>query len=124
MRLLTHNLLACPKCNSFPFQIEAKEVVPTDCEYDPEFVRRMLARIAYEDLVAAVASIKPRCPAMAHVNLPATLEQVNVASDMDPTMLSVYAALTGFAVKNGALRCPQCTTQFLITDFIPNMMVE
>jgi multifunctional methyltransferase subunit TRM112 len=124
MRLLTHNLMACPKCSSFPLAIDAVEVGPTDSEYDPDFVRRMLPRIDYKDLVAAVDSIRPKCPAMAAVVLPPTVEEIDTSNDLDRSMVACYAALTGFAVKQGALNCPQCTTKYPIIDFIPNMMVD
>uniref|UniRef100_A0A6U4WVX1 Trm112p-like protein n=1 Tax=Neobodo designis TaxID=312471 RepID=A0A6U4WVX1_NEODS len=124
MRLLTHNLMACPKCSSFPLRIDAAEVLPTDSEYDPDFVRRMLPRVDYGDLVTAVNAVRAKCPAMAAVVLPATVEEIDTSNDLDRSMVACYAALTGFAVKNGGLECPQCTTKFPIIDFIPNMMVD
>lgn len=124
MRLLTHNLMACPKCSTFPLVIKPTEVSPTDSEYDPDFVRRMLPRVDYNDLVKATETLKAVCPAMKAIQLPPTVEQVNSSVDLDPTMVSCYAALTGFAVKQGALECTACTTTFPIVDYIPNMMVE
>lgn len=124
MRLLTHNLMACVKCQTFPLTIEPTEVVPTHSEYDPEFVRRMLPRIEYSTLLEAFEAVKAKNPALGAATLAPTVEEIDISNDMSPSMINAYLALTGLAVKNGTLRCPTCTTKYPVVDFIPNMMVE
>lgn len=126
MRLLTHNLMACVKCQSFPLDVEAAVVTPTDCEYDPDWVRRMLSRIDYEILLKGYADVKASegGKGLPVLKMPATVDEVDTSSDLNESMVAVYSALTGFAVKTGQLKCSKCTTAYPIVDFIPNMMVE
>lgn len=57
MRLLTHNLLACLRCEEFPLTVTGSvEYVAT--AFDEAFVRRMLHRIHYDVFLKGVAEYR------------------------------------------------------------------
>ena len=44
MKLLTHNLLECHikgVTNKYPFKVEASQVETCECDFNPDFLRRM-----------------------------------------------------------------------------------
>lgn len=60
MKLLTHNMLACPikgVKEGYPFAIEATEVATKEVEYDPDFLRHIFPRVEYDALRAASESL-------------------------------------------------------------------
>lgn len=125
MRLLTHNLLACVKCQSFPLSIQATSISEIDSEYDPTFVRRMLPRINYDFLLQAYNALRKQ-----HENvynsgheLPASLDDMNLGDD-SAHLRAVNYALNVIAVKDGKLCCTECGRAYVITEFIPNFVLQ
>ena len=61
MKLLTHNMLICNKkgCteNNFPLKIEATTVDKREFEFQPDFIRRMLATLSWSALVSAAKDV-------------------------------------------------------------------
>lgn len=124
MRLLTHNLLCCPKCQSYPLDIQSTDLSPAEAPFDAAFVRRMLPRLLYQNLVDAFASLKQQNRQLDnHGPLPPTLEELDL-SDESKDLRAVHYAMNAVAVKNGALKCPQCETRCPIVDYVPNMVPE
>jgi multifunctional methyltransferase subunit TRM112 len=125
MRLLTHNLLSCIKCQSFPLDIAATEVEAADADYDVNHVRRMLARLDYGYLVKGLDDLKAtHADILTGIVLPAALTDDDLADDESAHLRAVHEALNAIAVKNGTLSCPKCAAKFAVKDFIPNMMVD
>ena len=125
MRLLTHNLMCCLKCKHFPLDVVAEDITfNKEQAYDRDFTQRMLGRIEYEILAAAVEQIRAKHTEELAVlpTLPPTLAQLNAADDS--SLHCVHVALSGIMVRNGTLVCPSCTTEYPITEFIPNLMSE
>lgn len=124
MRLLTHNLLCCIKCQHYPLDVVAIDVVPAEAPFDADFVRRMLNRINYSFLVSAFEGLRQSQPSLQHKSsLPTTLEEVDL-SDNSAALRDIHFALCAFAVKSGSLKCAKCETSFPINEYVPNMLVE
>ena len=125
MRLLTHNLLCCLKCQSFPLVVDARDIAPVDAAYDGLFVRRMLARLEYQYLRDAFRAAKEANPTLlaAFSDLPDSLDGADL-SDGSATSRAIHFAMNGFMVKNGSLRCAKCETVYPIIDSIPNMVSD
>lgn len=45
MRLLTHNVLQCPRTQAYPLKLEVRELENVEVEYDKDFILRMLPRL-------------------------------------------------------------------------------
>ncbi|CUG62097.1 Hypothetical protein, putative [Bodo saltans] len=123
MRLLTHNLLCCVKCQHYPLDVRATDIAPAEAPFDADFVRRMLNRVTYAYLVDAFESLHSHPALQSVASLPPTLEEVDL-SDESTQLRDIHFALNAFAVRNGALTCSKCETTFPINEFIPNMLVE
>ena len=125
MRLLTHNLMACLRCQTYPLDIEVAELALLDDPYDLELTTRLVARIDYAFLLKALADVAKsqgdKLKPLTDV-LPPTEEQLDPTNDAQ--MRAVHRALSCVAVKTGHLACSKCTSKYPITDFIPNMMLD
>jgi multifunctional methyltransferase subunit TRM112 len=125
MRLLTHNLLCCLKCQSYPLDIQADVVAPAEAAFDATFVRRMLARITYSYLVDAFNALREQHQSISMTAaIPATVEEVTDLTDESAQLKAIHFAMNGVAVKNGKLKCAHCSMEYLIDDYIPNMVLE
>lgn len=58
MRVLTHNLLCCLKCDHYPLKIRATEKVEEPEEEDLDFVVHMLPRLEYGALKSAANDVR------------------------------------------------------------------
>ncbi|AYU76046.1 Trm112p-like protein [Leishmania donovani] len=139
MRLLTHNFLACLKCDTYPLHVTAAEMEEIPVEYDAEFTRRMLARVDYASLRTTFHALREAHElvrglshdegadtaeaASASSELPETMEGADF-SDHSAFLRTVHYAMNVVAVRNGTLECPACKTTFAINDFIPNFVPE
>ena len=50
MRLLTHNVLQCPRTRSYPLKLVAQETETVEVEYDRDFIEAMLPRVDWKVL--------------------------------------------------------------------------
>ncbi|EPY35811.1 multifunctional methyltransferase subunit TRM112 [Strigomonas culicis] len=124
MRLLSHNFLCCLQCDSYPLAIDATAVVAMDVAYDAEFTRRMLARMDYGYLVAAYRALALKFPDSVRGGaLPDTIEGADL-SDESEFLQVLHYAMNVIAVRDGELRCPSCSTRYMVSDFIPNFVLE
>ncbi|GET85878.1 hypothetical protein, conserved [Leishmania tarentolae] len=139
MRLLTHNFLACLKCDTYPLLVNAVEVEDIPVEYDAEFTRRMLARVDYASLRKTFHALREahesvRGPSHdegtdtteavpASSELPETMEGADLSDNSEFLHMAHYA-MNVVAVRNGTLECPACQRTFAINDFIPNFVPE
>jgi multifunctional methyltransferase subunit TRM112 len=125
MRLLTHNFLACLKCDTYPLLISATEVEEIPVEYDAEFTRRMLARIDYPSLQTTFHKLREdHASVLGHsTELPETMDGADL-SDESEFVKAVHLALNVVAVKSGTLQCPTCKSTYTVNDFIPNFVQD
>ena len=62
MKGLTHNLLACLKCSSYPLRVTADEADQLDCDFDIEHVRRMMPKLDWAGLLSFEKDLKAAYP--------------------------------------------------------------
>ena len=58
MKGLTHNMLACLKCSSFPLKLTVAEAEQLDADFDPDRVLRMLPKLDWEGLLSLSVDLK------------------------------------------------------------------
>ena len=126
MRLVTHNLMCCVKCQAHPLSIRCEELTPADTTYSADLVRRMLARLDYGYLKAAYLSLRAQQPSVLSTApaIPDSVEALEGQGDDSALLRAVHFALCGIAVKKGALVCDACKTEYPIADYIPNTMIN
>ncbi|EAN94024.1 hypothetical protein C3747_10g1268c [Trypanosoma cruzi] len=125
MRLLTHNFLCCIECQSFPLQLRDVEVEVLPSEFNPAFIRLMLARMDYGFILAAFNAMKDGQQDLLESasHLPKSLEDVDL-SDQSEDLKAIHHVVQEMAVRNGRLVCQQCQREYPIRDFIPDMVIE
>ena len=57
MRLITHNLLCCEKCQHYPLNIKAEAVELLAEEFNLAYITRLMARVDYNFLMSALKDI-------------------------------------------------------------------
>ncbi|CCW71242.1 unnamed protein product [Phytomonas sp. Hart1] len=129
MRLLTHNFIACLRCEAFPLEINASEVKIIPLEFDTEFTRCMLARIEWSYFLKAYQALQAKHDIVHSGNecgsfsFPESLEAADLSDDSE-LLHALHYAMNMVDVKSGVLRCSACETTYEINDFIPNFVLE
>eukprot|EP00727_Mastigamoeba_balamuthi_P001312 m51a1_g11178 hypothetical protein (123) ;mRNA; r:332104-332711 len=117
MRLITHNVLMCNKkgctIEHFPLRIEATRVEQRQSEFNPEFVRHMIAKLDWAGLVAGAKDCGMAVPA----EMPAEADQT------EEFLHALHDVLLDLHVEEGALVCTHCNRRYPITEGIPNMLL-
>lgn len=112
MRLLTHNMLQCPRTKEYPLRLEVRRAEVVDVEYSEAFIRRMLSRIDWSVFRAAAAPFT-------QVDLPVSPPDENVSEQV---LKDVHKALLEWHVIDGVLISPSGAS-YDITDGIPNLII-
>jgi len=63
MKLLTHNMLECNikgVKNKYPFKVEAEKVDVCECEFNPDFLRSMYAKLDWTAFRETALSVSIR----------------------------------------------------------------
>ncbi|KAL0482602.1 multifunctional methyltransferase subunit [Acrasis kona] len=117
MRILTHNMLCCLKCDSFPLKIVAVNKEQDEQDENPEFIKHMLDRLDYDALKSAAKDLSIE-------GLPDALPE-NVAENQ-AALTSLHKLLLEVVVKDGELQCtnPACNRSYPIKQGIPNMVLR
>jgi multifunctional methyltransferase subunit TRM112 len=115
MRLLTHNMLLCPRTKSYPLALEATEVDDVEADFSREFILRMLPRLDWPVLRTAAAALN--VPGLADA-LPA---EQPTEKDTDEVLRAVHAALLEWHVVEGRLVSPKGPV-YSISAGIPNLV--
>jgi multifunctional methyltransferase subunit TRM112 len=115
MKILTHNMLCCLKCDHFPLNIHAtdKQEQPQDENF--EFITHMLPKIDYPALRQAASDLNI-------VGLPETLPD-NITEN-EQALRSLHKLLLEVTVVEGELVCPNCSRAYSIKNKIPNMVLR
>ena len=119
MKLLTHNLL---KSNvkgagtGFPLGIEVEQKEEVECEFDADFIRKMLGRLDWAALRKGAQAVVP------DVRLPEALTP-ELKADED-FLRAVHHVLLEVEVVEGHLVCPDTGRRFRIAKGIPNMLLR
>jgi len=132
MRLLTHNFLQSNvrgTTEGYPLKIEATKIIIESSPMDTVLVKKMLEKVNYPALVAAVADV--RSTPDLDAELSATISKVSSipteapgdASD-ESTLEALHFFLFDVHVVEGMLQCPDTGRKFPIKDGIPNMILH
>merc|ERR1712149_131438 len=119
MKLLTHNMMQSHVkgiSKRFPLLIKPGEVRVVEQEFNPDFIRRMITRIEWPALQAAMEW----CGHAGKLPNEAPSDEEN-----DKELLkAVHHALVEIEVIEGHLECPESGRQFPIKNGIPNMLLN
>ncbi|KAI8831755.1 hypothetical protein BJ741DRAFT_616003 [Chytriomyces cf. hyalinus JEL632] len=117
MRLLTHNMLMCHvkgcSTDNFPLRIEDAEMEQVEVEFNEDFCRRLINKIDWPAFVQTAF-------ALGLDQLPATLPE-----DLNEEFLQrIHKLALETKLKAGRMVCNGCKHVYLITDGIPNMLLQ
>lgn len=115
MRLLTHNMLQCPRTKGYPLRLTATEVDQVEVDYRREFVLRMIPRLDWPVLREATAAL----------NVPDLLTSLSdsppEADASDEALMVVHRAILEYHVVEGQLACAEGPV-YSISGGIPNLV--
>ncbi|KAG7356306.1 Trm112p-like protein [Nitzschia inconspicua] len=128
MRLLTHNFLQSNvkgTTNGYPLKIEATNIIVEESPMDVGLVTRMVAKVDYGALVAAVSEIRATelLAAEQIPDIPTEKPDLQV-TDSNALLEALHVILFNIHILEGSLICPDTGRQFPIKDGIPNMMLH
>ncbi|CAK5268619.1 unnamed protein product [Mycena citricolor] len=116
VRLITHNILAChvKNCtsNNFPLKFQDVQIVLRESEFNPEFLRGFIPKLEWKALVDAAREL-------GDTSLP---EEMPEMLD-DEFLKTLHHVLLEIHVEEGAMICPNCSHNYLISNGIPNMLL-
>ena len=123
MRLLTHNLIQCVKCNNdgFPLRLvveNADDMTECECAFDPSFMQHILDRL---DLACITETVN-RLPLDIEVTaeLPTECPSGTLPEE---DLENLHRVLNCYEIIKGTMTCPSCAQVYEINDRIPNMIV-
>ncbi|QDZ18738.1 Trm112p domain-containing protein [Chloropicon primus] len=119
MKLLTHNMLECHikgVTNKYPFKVEAEEMENCECEFNPDFLRRMYPKLDWKALKETADELKIE-------GLPESVSEEMLKGD-ESFLRAFHHALLEVEVQEGALICPETGRRFPITKGIPNLLLN
>lgn len=117
MRLLTHNMLQCPRTRAYPLELEIETCDEVVVEYSAAFIRRMLPRVNWEVFLAAAKQI-PDAELVGM--LPAAAPGDEAADDGD-VLKAVHRALLQWHVVDGKLSADG--VRYTVSNGIPNLVI-
>ncbi|CAN7065482.1 unnamed protein product [Brassica oleracea var. botrytis] len=117
MRLIVHNMLTCNikgVVNKFPLRIEAEKVIKKDVDFNPDFLRHMLAKIEWKALVDGARS-------MGYTELP---DHAPALESDEPFLKKFHHALLELNLEEGSLVCQETGRKFPVEKGVPNMLLH
>lgn len=112
MRLLTHNMLQCPRTQAHPLKLIVHEAEEVSVEYSRAFIERMISRLDWGAFRAASAPFTA-------VDVP--VDPPSEGADED-VWRCVHRALLEWRIVRGVLEAPD-GTKYEIKQGIPNMVI-
>ncbi|OEU20598.1 Trm112p-domain-containing protein [Fragilariopsis cylindrus CCMP1102] len=116
MRLLTHNFLQSNvrgTVDGYPLKIEGTNIVVENSSMDSNLVRKVLPKLNYPALVAAINDIRNE-----------EGEEDNNNNISESVLKALHFFLFDVHVIEGCLICPGTDRRFPIKDGIPNMILH
>jgi multifunctional methyltransferase subunit TRM112 len=105
----------------YPLRIEATEVVIEDSPADAELVTKLLPKLQYSAIVAAVKELGDKAKDVPEI--PNELPEGDV--ELEPSVLeALHHVLCNIHVLEGELICPDTGRKFPIKEGIPNMILH
>lgn len=118
MRLLTHNMLVCPRTKTFPLRLTISTCDDVDVEYSEEFVRRMVPRLDWSAFLTAAKQLPD--PQMISM-LPDAPPEESDSTD-ESIWRAIHRALLEWHVVEGELHA-QDGTSYLVRNGVPNLVI-
>ncbi len=124
MRLITHNFLQSNvrgTTEGYPLRIVPSEILVEESPVDTELVRKMLPKLKYSAIIAAVADISEK----ANPKPPAIPDELPEDGELEESVLeALHQVLFNIHVIEGELICPDTGRKFPIKQGIPNMILH
>uniref|UniRef100_A0A7S1TL27 Multifunctional methyltransferase subunit TRM112-like protein n=1 Tax=Erythrolobus australicus TaxID=1077150 RepID=A0A7S1TL27_9RHOD len=115
MRLLTHNMLQCPRSGLYPLKLVPTELETIESEYNRAFIVHMLPRLDWPALRTTAAELAlGELPENPPDDVPAN----------DAVFELLHTILMDTHVKEGTLYSADGTSQYPIRNSIPNMLLN
>jgi multifunctional methyltransferase subunit TRM112 len=111
MKLLTHNMLCCHSktCkNGFPLALKEIELEQVEVDFNQEFIKKMIYKIDFDALNITVQSLG--------------LSKETLTSESNLEV--IHDLLLQRVIKNGIMTCPECNHDFVVSNYIPNMLLD
>lgn len=116
MRLLTHNMLQCPRTKSYPLVLTAKSCDDVEVPFSETFIRRMLARLDWRVFREAAEQL----PDQETISL--LPREISESEALDDTVLkAIHRALLEWHVVEGVLESGDGTL-YMVSNGIPNLV--
>lgn len=112
MRLLTHNMLQCPRTKAHPLSLVVLEAEEVEVEFSRTFVERMVGRLNWSAFREASA-------AFTEVDVPV---DPPTADTPEEVWRAIHRALLEWRVVRGTLKAPDGTS-YDIKDGVPNLII-
>lgn len=118
MRLLTHNMLVCPRTKTFPLELVISTCDDVDVDFSEAFVRRIIPRLDWNAFLNAAKQLPDK---EVIALLPETAPQEN--GDLgDQVCRAIHRALLEWHVVEGELRADD-GTRYLVRNGVPNLVI-
>lgn len=120
MKLLTTNFVQCAvkscagSSNCFPLRYEECELVHQDVEFDPDFVKSIMAKIDWPALLSVTHDL-------GNTSLPQEKPDVDSASEQ--LLRDLHVVLMETQIKDGKMVCRNCDHLYHIKNTIPNFLL-
>lgn len=118
MRLLTHNMLVCPRTKSFPLDLVISTCDDVNVDFSKEFIQRIMPRLDWNAFLNAAKQL----PDKELISLlPDAPPQENDDLD-DQVWQAIHRALLEWHVVEGELHAND-GTRYLIRNGVPNLVI-
>lgn len=115
MRLLTHNMLQCPRTKAHPLSLVVLEAEEVEVDFSQPFIERMVGRLNWKAFREASA-------AFTEVDVPVDPPTAATGDTPEEVWRAIHRALLEWRVVRGTLKAPDGTT-YDIKDGVPNLII-
>lgn len=118
MRLLTHNMLQCPRTKKYPLSLEAHTCDDTEVPFSEAFVRRMIARLDWSVFRDAAMQLPdPDMLALLPEEIPDGVEQIP-----ENVLRAIHRAMLEWHIVDGTLSNDD-GYKYSVKNGIPNLVI-
>lgn len=118
MRLLTHNMLVCPRTKAFPLELIVSTCDDVNVDFSQDFVQRIMPRLDWNVFLNAAKQL----PDQEMISLlPDAAPQGDEQLD-DKVWRAIHRALLEWHVVEGELRASDGTS-YLVRNGVPNLVI-
>lgn len=118
MRLLTHNMLQCPRTKAYPLHLTAQTCDDVSVQFSAAFIERMIPRLDWKVFRSAAEQL-PDAPMI--TLLPHDAPQ-DVSELEEPVCRAIHRALLEWHVVDGVLET-DAGVRYKVSNGIPNLVI-